>query len=322
MSIVDFFSTNLVELSQYIIDANKRIFWLYILSSVILAFIVYIIVPKQQKKHHFFAYLLPKKIFLSHSAKQDYLLFIANKFIKAIIFPVVVVTMVPIALAISSGLEGLFGTFEHLTLEKWQVISIFTFLLFLVDDFTRFLLHYLLHKVPILWEFHKVHHSAKVLTPMTIYRSHPVENYLYACRMALTQGVVVGVCYYFLGPTLKMFDILGANAFVFVFNIMGANLRHSHIWLSWGDKIEHWFISPAQHQVHHSADKEYYDVNFGSALAVWDRITSSLVKASGVKTLTLGVSDDQADHSSIMKIYLEPFIRIYRKVSLFFIGKA
>ena len=150
----------------------------------------------------------------------------------------------------------------------------FTFVLFICDDFSRFLLHYLLHKVPFLWAFHKVHHSAKVLTPITIYRSHPVETFLYGARSALTQGVAVGLCYYFLGSTLSIFDILGANIFVFLFNVMGSNLRHSHIWFSWGTSLEKWFISPAQHQIHHSDKRIHIDCNFGS---VWQILCASSI---------------------------------------------
>lgn len=313
MTIIDFFNTNLVELGYYLIDANKRIFWLYIVSALVLTAWLYFFSGQVQAKTSFIQYLFPKSVWLAQTAKQDYILFFINRFIKALLFPAVVLAMAPIAIGVSDVLIFAFGSITFIELPTWQIITIFTFLLFMVDDFSRFLLHYLLHKVPILWEFHKVHHSAKVLTPMTIYRSHPVENYLYACRMALSQGLVVGICYYFFGPNLKMMDVLGANVFVFAFNVMGANLRHSHIWLSWGDKWENWFISPAQHQAHHSADKEYYDINFGSAFAIWDRFFGCLVKASRVKNLTLGLSDKQADHSTIMKIYTQPFIRIIKK---------
>ena len=109
----------------------------------------------------------------------------------------------------------------------------------------------LLFLVPFLWEFHKVHHSALVLTPMTVYRSHPVESFFYATRMAIAQGCAVGLCYFLFGPTLSMADILGANVFIFAFNVMGSNLRHSHVKWSWGKHIEKWFISPLQHQIHH-----------------------------------------------------------------------
>ena len=329
----DFFLINIEELASYLIDANKRIYWGYIVSSLLLAAIVFWRVKHQRQQSPlandyvdveavreantakgFLSFVFPKAIYFNQSAKNDYYLFVLNKLLKAALFPLVVMTMVPIALGFSSLLESIFGVIEHLTLGVTATMFIFTLLLFVFDDFTRFLLHYILHKVPFLWEFHKVHHSAKVLTPFTIYRSHPVESYLYACRMALTQGIVVGLSYYLFGPTLKMIDIVGANVFVFAFNIMGANLRHSHIWLSWGDKIEHWFISPAQHQVHHSDSPKLFDVNIGSALAIWDRLFGTLVLASKVDKLSIGIGKEYAEHENLRGIYLQPFKKSYQVV--------
>ncbi|REL28479.1 sterol desaturase family protein [Thalassotalea euphylliae] len=328
---LDFFLSNFKELSLYVLDANKRIYWGYIASSIALATLVFWRVSKQRQTsplaethynaehlagksaiRRFWHFLFPASIYLSQSAKNDYALFVLNKLLKAALFPLVVITMVPIALGISSALESVFGVIEHIQLSAATTMLVFTVLLFIVDDFTRFLLHYMLHKIPFMWEFHKVHHSAKVLTPFTIYRSHPVESYLYACRMALTQGTVVGLCYFLFGPTLKMIDIVGANLFVFAFNIMGSNLRHSHIWLSWGDKVENWFISPAQHQIHHSDSPKLFDVNLGSALAIWDRLFGTLVRASNVKKLSIGIGDEYAEHQTLRGIYLQPFAKSWQ----------
>lgn len=334
---MEFLFTNFKALSSYLLDANQRIFWGYLVSSLSLAALVYywqikrglkspltsdylpkhdeLAEAKQEKSllnfGYFLRYLFPRKVYFSQSARNDYWLFILNKLLKAALFPAVIITMVPVALTVSDGFEALFGHFEPLQLSSALVMAIFTIALFIFDDFTRFLLHYILHKVPVLWEFHKVHHSAQVLTPMTIYRSHPVESYLYACRMALTQGFVVGASYYFLGPTLKMIDIVGANLFVFAFNILGSNLRHSHIWLTWGDKLENWLISPAQHQVHHSDNPKHFDVNLGTALAIWDRMFSCHIKASQVDKLTIGIGEQYAQHSTLVGIYAQPFKQAY-----------
>ncbi|KNC68023.1 sterol desaturase family protein [Pseudoalteromonas ardens] len=297
---------SLLSLPGYLLDANKRIYWLYLLSAVVMAGLVYTKLQGPRSLKGFLGFLFPRDVWLSDSAKLDYGLFVVNKLIKALTFAPIVLTMVPVAIAVSDGLEWLFGTPLHLAWDDSVVIFLFTLMLFLVDDFTRYLLHLALHKIPFLWEFHKVHHSAKVLTPFTIYRSHPVESYLYACRMALTQGIVVGLGYFVFGTALSMFDILGANAFVFLFNIFGSNLRHSHIWFSWGDKIENWFISPAQHQIHHSADPAHFDTNLGSALAIWDRMGRSLIRASAVSNIEIGVGRYDAGHDSLSAIYLKP----------------
>lgn len=308
----NFLAVNLTELAHYVVDANKRIYWLYLLSALLLAIPVYCVTQSKHSLGAFFAFVLPKQIYTHQSARHDYALLLINKLIKAALFPLIVFSMAPVAIYVSSLIEQVFGTITPLALSSGAIVAIFTLLLFVFDDFTRFLLHYLLHKVPFLWEFHKVHHSAKVLTPFTIYRSHPVESLLYAFRMALTQGVVVGVCYYLFGATLKMYDILGANAFVFAFNVLGSNLRHSHIWLSWGDKIENILISPAQHQIHHSDNPKHFDANIGSALAIWDKLFSCHIKASAVDKVNYGISVNHQGHHSLSQIYFEPFKKAFQ----------
>ena len=74
---------------------------------------------------------------------------------------------------------------------------LYTLTLFVAWDLSRYLLHRLLHGVPFLWELHKVHHSAEVLTPLTLYRSHPIESFLYRMRGVLVVSAVTGTFFYF-----------------------------------------------------------------------------------------------------------------------------
>jgi len=313
MPIIEFLSLNITEISQYLFDANKRIYFVYLLSAVLLGFSVYLRSFKQRSIIDFLKFIFPWRIYSAQSARHDYLLLIINKLIKSALFPLIVITMVPVAMATSSFLETAFGYISPVNLPATSIVIIFTLLLFIFDDFTRFILHYVLHRSPFLWEFHKVHHSAQVLTPFTIYRSHPVESLLYAMRMSLTQGFVVGCCYFLFGPTLKMIDILGANLFVFLFNLCGSNLRHSHIWLGWGDKIEGLFISPAQHQIHHSANPQHFNSNYGSALACWDRLFSCLIKSSSVDEKTFTIGGNELSQGSLWQIYFVPFGKAGRR---------
>ncbi|AWL12335.1 Alkylglycerol monooxygenase [Saliniradius amylolyticus] len=306
--------TGLSELPGYLLDANKRIYGLYLLGALLLAIPAFYLKYGQFRWRDFGRYLFNPKIWWHQSAKLDYGLFLLNKPLKALMFAPFIVTMVPIAMGLSGALESLFGVIPPLSQNEAVVIASFTLLLFLLDDFTRFLLHYLLHKVPFLWDYHKVHHSARVLTPMTIYRSHPLESYLYACRMGLAQGVAVGLGYYLFGPALSMFDVLGANVFVFAFNALGSNLRHSHVWLPFGDRIEKWWISPAQHQVHHSDNPAHFDRNLGSALAVWDRLFGTLIKSSEVKRVRFGVGRGDPGHQTMKQLYLKPFTDNWQRI--------
>jgi sterol desaturase/sphingolipid hydroxylase (fatty acid hydroxylase superfamily) len=146
--VLDILTISLNELPSYFVDANKRIFVVYLLSAIVLAIPVYFATYKSRTPLGFLTFLFPKNVWLAKSAKQDYALLVINKLIKAFAFGPIVLTMVPIALGLSNILEELFGQIDPITLAKWQVMGIFTFLLFIIDDLTRFILHYALHKVP------------------------------------------------------------------------------------------------------------------------------------------------------------------------------
>lgn len=301
------FTAELLALAHYVIDPNKRLFIGYILGALVFAFFVYVArTHSTSNDKSFIHFVFNPRVWLHRSAVVDYQLFIANRLVRAFLWAPLILTMVPIALGLSDALEWMFGKIDPVTTNETIVIFCFTLALFVVDDFTRFLLHYLMHKIPFLWEFHKVHHSAEVLTPFTVYRSHPVESFLYASRMGLAQGCAVGFCYYFFGPTLSMADILGANVFVFAFNVMGSNLRHSHVKWQWGSHIEKWLISPLQHQIHHSRQVRFHDKNFGTALAVWDRLFGTLVLSGKTRFLVFGI-DTEASHTSLYDAYVRPF---------------
>lgn len=144
-----------------------------------------------------------------------------------------------------------------------------------------------------LWPFHAVHHSADVLTPLTVMRAHPVENLLRNLLITVVVGVVQAVVLILVLGQIDFVTIGGANALYFLFNALGANLRHSHIWLSYGPVLEHVLISPAQHQVHHSVALEHHDKNYGSIFALWDWAFGTLYIPERAEDLTFGIADAQ-----------------------------
>ncbi len=316
MQFFESLKTSLYELSLYAINPGQRLYFWYLLGAVLLAGLVFFKQKKTFSISKFIHFLFPKKIWLCDSAKHDYLLLVVNKVIRGLLLAPIIVTAIPIALATSDFLEWLFGQVAVISADKWVIMLTFTLILFILDDLSRFLLHYCLHKVPFLWEIHKVHHSAKVLTPFTVYRSHPIENYLFACRLAVAQGVAIGITYFLFGPveSISVIELAGASIFVFAFNFMGSNLRHSHIWISWGKNLESWFISPAQHQIHHSDNPKHFDCNLGSALAVWDRLAGTLIKANQVNRVHFGIGRNFDQHDSITDIYWQPLKLSWSKI--------
>lgn len=320
MQIIETLNQTFYELFDYGFNPNQRIYYVYLLGALLLAGVIFFTSNRKKSLPGFMRFVFAKKIWLSASAKQDYLILVVNKIIRALLLAPVIITIVPIAITTTEIFEGLFGRLNPVTNNQWIITLSFTLLLFMLDDLSRFVLHYCLHKIPFLWEIHKVHHSAKVLTPITVYRSHPIENYLFACRLALAQGLSIGIIYYLFGASesISVIQLAGASIFVFAFNFMGSNLRHSHIRISWGKKLEHWFISPAQHQIHHSDNPKHFDRNFGSALAIWDRMAGTLITADQAKRIRFGIGRDFQGHDSIAQIYWLPIKSCSKKLlSLF-----
>lgn len=291
---------------EYLINPDKRTYWVYIFTSIVIA-IIYLYFNKKEQRIN-----LSSKLWLHPSAKLDYYYFILSYFIKILMIFPIVISAKTVAFSINKYLYFEYGFNQIQTISYETTIILYTITLFIVSDFTRYWLHRFLHTIPFLWEFHKVHHSAKVLNPLTFYRVHPIENLLFGFRYSLSIGLVTGVFIYFFGSKIGIVEVLGANIFIFIFSSIGANLRHSHIQLAYFAFLEKWLISPKQHQIHHS--KKHFDRNYGGYLAIWDRVFGTLTLSKQVKTLKFGIRKEQmSDYNSLSKILLFPFINIFRR---------
>lgn len=170
-----------------------------------------------------------------------------------------------------------------------------------------------MHKVPALWAFHEVHHSARTMTPLTVLRTHPVEGVLFAFRSSLVQGISIALFVYLFGDRIDLITILGASFVTFIFNVTGSNLRHSHIAIHYWPWLEKVLISPAQHQIHHSVEPRHFDKNFGAILAVWDNLFSSLHLSEPSHTYQFGVSRDiREKEQSVSQLLVTPFMKALR----------
>jgi len=291
---------------EYLISPSRRIFWVYILSSLLMASIFLYYNRRLMKIN------LCSKLWLHPSAKLDYYYFIFSYFIKILMIFPMIISAKSVAFFINKELYWYFG-FNPIRFSYEVVIVLYTFCSFIVSDFTRYWLHRALHTIPFLWEFHKVHHSAKVLTLFTYYRVHPVENILFGFRYSLSIGLVTGVFIYFFGSKIGLHEVLGVNIFIFTFSLLGANLRHSHIPLGFYKGLEKYLISPRQHQIHHS--KKYFNKNYGGYLAIWDSLFGTLKLSCEVKVLKFGISKNQMDDfNSIMKIIFTPFTKFSKSL--------
>jgi sterol desaturase/sphingolipid hydroxylase (fatty acid hydroxylase superfamily) len=289
---------------EYFLESGKRVYWLYLLTALLLTILIFWKSKNVIKKQ------FSKEVLWHKSAQLDYGYFILVSVIKILIIIPLIIGVNEVTLWILLQMQEWFGYMERTRVNKSTLLASYTFSLFVVNDFTRYWLHRMMHSNSWLWKFHKVHHSAEVLNPLTFYRVHPLENILFGMRYALSTGFVTALFIYFFGAGIALVEFMGVNILIFIFLILGANLRHSHIPLSYPKSIEKWFISPYQHQLHHST--KYCHTNFGSYLAVWDRLFKTLVTGKK-RNIVFGLPNSEKVNHSILGALVNP---IYKGLKL------
>lgn len=299
------------------LTSTERVYWLFMLSAFTIAFLMFLLhkqgAAKSEKSA--LAVIFPKAIYWHRSSLNDYLYFYSDMLFQgcyivilfsSLSFVVSYLTetqlheMVP---ELSHKFQGIYGSSLMMTL-----------FLAAVADFALFLSHFFQHKIPWLWEFHKVHHSAEVMTPLTVYRMHPVDNILAFSLGGLLSGLALGCAYFFIGHNFVFYNVAGVNVILILFYLCGYNLRHSHIWWSFGPILSRIFISPAQHQIHHSSAPEHFNKNLGFTFAFWDGWFGTLYVPKAKENITFGLGDEENEKfSSFWSLYLMPFINLFDK---------
>ncbi len=271
----------------FFLDAGKRVYWLYLLSALAIASIVVTVqTGKFDLKKQLTSFFNPKYWFAKSSLYDVYLMLVNNALRVLLLIPLFS-SHLALTIYVGSFFQDNFGDAPVIQLNWFVIASLFTVTFFLVEDLSRFFLHYCMHKYKFLWRFHKTHHSATVLTPFTLFRVHPIEHILYFFRGMLVFGFISGVFIWLFSGKLTAFQLLGVDMFGFLFNFFAANLRHSHIWLSFG-RLEKFLVSPAQHQLHHSANHRF--ANLGSTLSIWDGILGTRLFAKQKQKLSFGLN--------------------------------
>ena len=310
MTSVEQILSALVTPLEYLASPDKWVFWPWLLTATLLALWVY--KKSKSPSRSFLKYLFGRNVWLSKSAFLDYQMSVTNGVIKVFFNASALLPMAAVAALFSTILDWTV-TAPDLNLSRTVTTTSYTAALFIFGDLSRYLLHRLMHAVPALWNFHQIHHSATVLNPFTVYRVHPFESLLFGLRRSLSTGLVTGIFIWLFGTALNGYDILGVNAIGLVFNAFGSNLRHSHVWLSYGTALENIFLSPAQHQIHHSVKAEHYNKNFGTYLSLWDKLGRSWLEAGSEKNLEfgLGPSSPTPSHGLLSALWA-PFAQLLK----------
>jgi len=298
---------------------NDRLYWVYLLTSLTIAFFLYLIRKQDYEKSGVSTldFIFPKDIVFHRSAVNDYLYFYTGMLLQAAFIGALFSSLTfVVSHRVETGLNGWLADLNGRWRGEYGGI-LTTVLLALVTDFALFFSHYLQHKIPWLWEFHKVHHSAEVMTPITVYRMHPVDNLLAFGMVGLLSGAALGCLSFFSKDPVFIYHVDGTDIVLILFFLLGYNLRHSHVWWSWGPVLSRIAISPAQHQIHHSAAPRHFDKNMGFTFAFWDALFGTLYVPKAKETLTFGLGPEENEKfSTFWSLYLMPFVNLAQNFRL------
>lgn len=305
-------------IAGFVLDPASRFFFLYWGSAYLIGMIVfYTSHNKDVEKRSFreaLAFLFPQKMWTDPSTFNDCIVAVINLFIAPVLGFVFTVLPLGVITAAGYGMAKLFSFAQDHGVPSIHSLLLYTLLTLVVSDFCYYWAHRLAHKMPAWWELHKTHHSAKIMTPVTFARYHPIDNLFYNIFKQAGMAFLSGV-YLYLYPSMPgAITIMSSNAVLVALNILGNNLRHSHIWLSFGPRIERVFISPAMHQIHHSENPKHFDKNFGSVFSVWDVMFGTVYIPQGKEELSFGLGKRQSmdDFDTVPKLMLLPLLKIYR----------
>lgn len=130
--------------------------------------------------------------------------------------------------------------------------------LLITRDFLQWNIHRLLHRVPWLWEFHKVHHSVAEMGFAAHLRYHWMETIVYRSLEYLPLAMI--------GFGIDDFFV------VYIFTLLIGHLNHANIHLPLGP-LKYILNNPQMHIWHHAyhlPDNRRYGVNFGITFSIWD----------------------------------------------------
>ena len=162
----------------------------------------------------------------------------------------------------------------------------------LLSDLFQYWYHRAFHRVPFLWGFHAVHHSAKAMDWLAGARMHFVEIVLLRAVTSLplfTLGFAPSVMQAYIG-------------FVYVYSsLLHANLKGDF------DGLGHWLATPRFHHWHHGLEGDAVDVNFAIHLPFLDKLFGTFFLPPGRWPENYGVPEQVPNGYLAQAKY--PFVR-------------
>jgi sterol desaturase/sphingolipid hydroxylase (fatty acid hydroxylase superfamily) len=325
ISIIAAVLDQLVNVLAMPFDPNARIYLLYLATSGAIAFLVWRAIRSRRMaaspgdtalaQGSFLTFLFPRKVWDHPSAWLDLRYMVFHRVVVHFLLLGLGGWAVAAGFRLTSGGMSVTQAVSQSTVSGTSDVLVvigYMFVAMLFADLIGWGIHYLQHRVPLLWQFHKVHHSAEVMHPVSNFREHPVDNLAYVLFFGLGHGLLVGAAVSLFGYVPDTPTLLGVPLLMFLFNAVGYNLRHSHIWLRWPGRLSMIFPSPAHHHVHHSAHPDHLDKNFAFMFPIWDVIFRTYHMPEDNRDVRFGTVEDTSEMNSCLRLYWIPFRDAWR----------
>jgi len=166
-------------------------------------------------------------------------------------------------------------------------------------DVTAYWVHRGTHKIPLLWRFHRVHHSDTTMDSSTVFRFHPIE-------LIFVFGIGNIVTAALFGTDVFSMALYYFILYIFFF-IEHANLKYPR-WLN--STLGLIFVMPDHHRVHHQQEQYYTDSNYADIFIIWDRLFGTF-KMMTIEKMKYGLVEfDTENKQTFLYLIKSPFINI------------
>lgn len=166
---------------------------------------------------------------------------------------------------------------------------------FLVTDFVQWNTHRLLHRIPFLWNFHKLHHSVTEMGFAAHLRYHWMEPVVYKSILYIPLAIIGG------------FNV-EAVAIVHFTSLAIGHLNHANLGWDYG-VLKYVLNNPKMHIWHHAKvlpENKEFGANFGLSLSVWDYIFKTHHLPHDGRDIELGFEGDEEFPKEFSKQIIYP----------------
>jgi sterol desaturase/sphingolipid hydroxylase (fatty acid hydroxylase superfamily) len=172
----------------------------------------------------------------------------------------------------------------------------------LIHDCWFYWCHSIEHKVPVLWEFHKLHHSDELMNTTTWARDHFLQESWRAFFSVFTLGLSID---------LKLTEAGKAALYSTTFLVGLSMFYHSaiRIELPWLDCV---LVTPQVHRIHHSVEIEHHNRNFADVLPVFDLVFGTYERPARKQFPATGLGSESPTPRSLLAAQFGPLFAVHR----------